>query len=191
MVLIWRWRYIDDEFTLQLAGSLSIIGLSIAHAGVFCLRRFDNGGMEIVRRGTIAVSVALATELVLIFWFYDSLGWVYEDIAMRLMGVLGILGVLGTVVTPILWRVQVAQRAQSSDGISARIEVEITCPRCRKPQTLRAGAPAQCIACKLRITIEVEEPRCSCGYLLYQLEADRCPECGRPVQSDDRWPKAA
>jgi rRNA maturation protein Nop10 len=35
--------------------------------------------------------------------------------------------------------------------------------------------------------VEVEEPRCACGYLLYQLAGDTCPECGRAVAAEDRW----
>ena len=46
---------------------------------------------------------------------------------------------------------------------------------------------AKCGSCGLRIRITVEEPRCSCGYLLYRLEGDTCPECGREIPEQDRW----
>ncbi len=34
----------------------------------------------------------------------------------------------------------------------------------------------------------VQEPRCPCGYLLYRLEGTSCPECGRTIDDQDRWP---
>ena len=37
------------------------------------------------------------------------------------------------------------------------------------------------------MTIEFEEPRCDCGYLLYRLVGDTCPECGRAVPLSSRW----
>ena len=51
--------------------------------------------------------------------------------------------------------------------------------------------PARCAECGLHITISVEEPRCTCGYLLYHLESDQCPECGRTIDEADRWADAA
>ena len=40
---------------------------------------------------------------------------------------------------------------------------------------------SRCRECGLALTIEVEEPRCVCGYLLYNLAGTSCPECGREV----------
>ena len=62
----------------------------------------------------------------------------------------------------------------------------IVCPRCKISQKLLAGAN-KCENCKLRISIMVEEPRCSCGYQLYHLESNNCPECGKTVPESDRW----
>jgi predicted amidophosphoribosyltransferase len=43
--------------------------------------------------------------------------------------------------------------------------------------------------------IKVDEPHCeTCGYLLYRLKSDRCPECGTPVvkagMTNDHDPQA-
>ena len=38
--------------------------------------------------------------------------------------------------------------------------------------------------------IEIEEPRCACGYLLYRLEGDSCPECGAMVTAGVSWTEA-
>jgi hypothetical protein len=54
----------------------------------------------------------------------------------------------------------------------------LSCPRCRSNVT--AGAKeARCGACDLRFRLEIIEERCTgCGYSLYGLTMDRCPECG-------------
>jgi hypothetical protein len=63
-------------------------------------------------------------------------------------------------------------------------DIALTCPNCHKKQTLPLG-DAACSDCGLRFHIRLEEPRCpGCGYLLYHLTANRCPECGIPVQGD-------
>ncbi len=77
-------------------------------------------------------------------------------------------------------------RRESSESIPLNVRVELVCPRCRSTQSLLPG-PRECTACGLRITIDVEEPRCACGYLLHQLVSEQCPECGRVVAERDRW----
>ena len=113
--------------------------------------------------------------------------WIEQHIdEWRVLGVLGILAACGTVVTPILWKVQAVRRAESAETIPAKITVSLTCPRCAAGQQLITG-PTKCRQCGLRITIAVEEPRCACGYLLYRLQSNRCPECGREIPEADRW----
>ena len=41
----------------------------------------------------------------------------------------------------------------------------------------------RCTGCNLVIHVRIEEPRCAaCGYSLLMLKADKCPECGAPVE---------
>jgi hypothetical protein len=64
------------------------------------------------------------------------------------------------------------------------LTMAVVCPRCAKKQVVQIGG-AVCSACKLRITIQVEEPRCpKCDYLLYGLPTSRCPECGTSVTAE-------
>lgn len=58
--------------------------------------------------------------------------------------------------------------------------LSVTCPRCGQVQHLPVGRSA-CGECRLVFRIELEEERCAkCGYVLYNLVADCCPECGTP-----------
>ncbi len=66
-------------------------------------------------------------------------------------------------------------------GSMEMLSLFLACPRCGKKQNVAIGE-ASCVACDLRISTRIEEPRClSCGYLLYQLTSDRCPECGTTI----------
>jgi predicted RNA-binding Zn-ribbon protein involved in translation (DUF1610 family) len=64
--------------------------------------------------------------------------------------------------------------------------VQLTCPRCGKPQSLPAGETARCADCRLKIKVEVEEPACpNCGFNLHRLTRPTCPECGFALDTQD------
>ena len=70
--------------------------------------------------------------------------------------------------------------------IARALRVRVECPRCRADVRIPTTTGV-CPSCRLRIRIQVEEPRCTCGYALYQLQGDCCPECGRDVPLDQQW----
>jgi hypothetical protein len=67
-----------------------------------------------------------------------------------------------------------------------RAVVAMACPRCGRTQRITCPGSA-CVECGLAIHIELDEPLCECGYLLFGLNSDRCPECGRDVRGR-AWP---
>lgn len=65
-------------------------------------------------------------------------------------------------------------------------EISVVCPMCKKKQSIHTGGAA-CSECGLRIVVQLEEPHCAtCGYLLFGLKSDRCPECGTPLAGGSR-----
>ena len=69
----------------------------------------------------------------------------------------------------------------ASPGAMEATSLDIVCPRCRTAQSLPFG-DSTCKSCDLQIFIKVTEPRCAaCGYLLYKLTGNKCPECGAPL----------
>lgn len=182
LTLVWiedpwqRRSDIDWEEILGKPGTLFsvIAGLSM-HAGLLTLLRLERWPHRMVRGATIAVATVLGATIVSCVW-----GEIYRDWMGRTLGVLSILGAFGTVVTPVLALIELLQRRSDRETIPSRVKVELFCPRCRLQQVVPAGV-GKCANCGLRIEIEVDEPRCECGYLLYQLEGDACPECGKKL----------
>jgi rubrerythrin len=72
-----------------------------------------------------------------------------------------------------------------------RARVSLGCPRCGAACALETNTDGACPACKLSIRVEVDEPRCSCGFLLYGLDSPACPECGAMIPEALRWRAAA
>ncbi|MHC4415732.1 MAG: hypothetical protein ACYS0G_10645 [Planctomycetota bacterium] len=181
LALLWferpmTWRV--ERFVARTGGTFTVASVLLAQTGLLALPRFDRLSEGGVRRATIGVSILLGAVIVALIWWFDPIeDLIDENAIFRILGVLCILTACGTIVTPILWKVQVVRRAHSAESIPRKLEVRVACPRCRTEQTMITG-PSKCGHCGLRMTIHVEEPRCACGYLLYQLESDRCRGAG-------------
>ena len=104
-----------------------------------------------------------------------------------------LVAIVGGVASVVVLRALIASHAKrfakEARAMSASIRVTLGCPRCEQELTVPPG-PARCRACGFTMTVEVEEPRCECGYLLYQLAGDTCPECGRAIPASERWVEA-
>jgi hypothetical protein len=190
LIIIWferRMHWSSMERIAQTGGTFTVIACLAALVGLLSLPRFDQRPPSGVRWATVGASVALALQIVCMIWWFDWIDrYIDDEILVRGMGVLAILVACGSVVTPILWKVQAMRRAASADSTPRAVKIALECPRCHTKQAIATG-PSRCGQCGLRITLEVEAPHCSCGYLLYHLQSDRCPECGREIAEADRW----
>lgn len=190
LVVIWFHPLMDgrtEENVVRASGTFTTPTVLFAQCGLLLLPRLDGLWAALMRRGTIVVSAMFAATIVFMIWWWDWIdNYIDDGVLVRGMGVMGILTACGTVITPIVWKVQAAHRVDSVESLPAKLRVQVRCPRCHSQQELLTGR-SKCAACGLRITVQVEEPRCSCGYQLYRLESDHCPECGREVPRGDRW----
>jgi len=190
LMLIWFDRAMSwqvEETVIRTAGSFTVGGVLAAQCGLLSLPRFESRRVGSVRRVTIGVSMFLAVYGVILIWWLEDLAWIIdEEMLARAVGVLAIIAACGTVVTPLLWKMQSVRHTGGAGAVPLNIDVAIVCPRCHSDQRLKTGERS-CARCGLRITIELEEPRCECGYLLHKLENNRCPECGRAIDERDRW----
>lgn len=106
-----------------------------------------------------------------------------EDLVLVRLAAAGLIasscGSLALIVVTLLNR-KLDEPSREGGGV-VFTRMQIACPNCSTRQQVPLGE-AVCRSCGLQIFIKVVEPRCAgCGYLLYQLKSDRCPECGTPV----------
>lgn len=194
LVMVWFERQMDWRLEWRVGragGAFSVVSMWCAYFGLMTALPLRHPRAKVVKWGAIA-----ATCLVAVFFLMGSafpdwmerhvLGRFGYDLEVGIVGSIGILAACGTVLSPILWKVQALREAASGESIPTALMVQIVCPRCGTVQRLAPGV-SRCTACSLRISIKVEEPRCACGYLLYQLEGEKCPECGRVIPPEHRW----
>jgi hypothetical protein len=124
---------------------------------------------------------AVFVDLVVIDDLWFPVG-VSSDFLGRLAAAAGIVTGCGTMALVVLARLN---RKVDYEPLSPELtHITVACPRCGKKQSVCLG-DSVCVGCKLRISIQIEEPRCpQCGYLLYGLPSGRCPECGTVISPD-------
>lgn len=179
------WTDADAWWIARLFATLALLMGWTAWTTALMALRIDRAAFAPVRSATLAV-VALETLVLIAFtWEVIRLGGDWDE---RIIGVLTILAAGGTIVALVLSILERHARRAGGESMprSGRLRLELVCPRCGSPQQLAAG-PSRCGACGLKFTIEVEEPRCECGFLLYQLTGEKCPECGREIPAESRW----
>ncbi len=102
-----------------------------------------------------------------------------NDLMLRFIAAGGIATACACLALLVLVRLNI--KTTFGEAQTVDIRIDLTCPRCRRTQQLPPG-PSQCGDCGLKIELKIEDPRCTqCGYLLYRLEADNCPECGNTI----------
>jgi len=179
---------------INTGGALTVIGTWCAYYGLMTGLPLRHPWAKVVKWTAIVstsivglfIFMVCAAEEWMDDYIFDVLG---EDLTFRLLGAVGIEAACGTVVAPILWKVQRLRQAASAESIPSQVRVQVICPRCGTAQAFPIG-PSHCAHCALHITVKVEEPRCVCGYLLYRLEGEKCPECGRAIPPKMRWTAA-
>lgn len=186
---IWLDRYpwpdIVEELVWKSGSTFTTIALWAAHLGLIMLHPIERQSWRVVRSVTLWLTGLLCIVIIAIFWTEE-----FEEWSAKLIGVLSILAACGTVVTPILALIEKLQNRGAPATVGERVSIQVTCPRCGEAQAIKAGRD-KCSSCGLRIEINVQEPRCTCGYLLYKLEGDSCPECGRTISEGEKWKAAA
>lgn len=185
---IWADRYLDWRFmeTIIKSGSVSLfLGLLFAHRLLIAPLRVSGATARVAKR-TALISAGLLFLLGSTGLVSDGF-WSFEEIGTRLLVISAIVVAGSTIATGAMVLFGPRPGEDEPGLLEGSIEVRLSCPRCDAPMLVRSRREARCGRCRLKVRVEVEEPRCACGYLLYQLESDTCPECGRAVSRDERW----
>ncbi len=176
-IAIWLEPPRPNEWFYKLLAYACVFAVGLPHVGLLSLARLRRQ-FEWTRWATISVIATLAGQIFLSILIEVDLEQWY-----RFMGVLAIVDVCGTIAVPVLHRISGIRVEADGYVVAERAKISLTCPRCKKPQTLPMGK-SQCPECKLKFSIEIEEEHChKCGYLLYKVESAICPECGTAIVS--------
>jgi hypothetical protein len=175
--MIWASKNEWETWSLFAAA-----GIYVAYANLI-MRVPLKRGQGWLRVGTLLAGAATAVLGELIIFGID------DDIMARGAAAAAILTSCGTLALAVLARLN---RRIDFEPLPREMRyITVFCPRCRKKQSLELGG-AECTSCGLRIEVRAEEPRCAqCGYLLYKLTSDTCPECGTQIRHDGRSSRAA
>ncbi len=197
--LIWSAplaRVDPQEAFWQLLGCTSIVVAGTIVCGAVLGPRGRGRWLRAMQRA-IASTVILwgALGLVSIIWpeavwdFIRNLLGASLEWAIRAFIASLVLAAAGTAALPVLLRLQALSVADSG-GTAIRgrkVLIRLVCPRCGTENSIAANSREVCTRCALEVRVQVEEPRCTCGYLSYGLEGNTCPECGRPVAHGTGW----
>ncbi|MBL4699540.1 MAG: hypothetical protein JKX70_11980 [Phycisphaerales bacterium] len=179
--LSWRWESIvfsSGSISFALAGGL-------AHrVFVWPIKTRGLGG-SVLKWSSVVFSLAMVGMIV--FGFANEGTGYWGRGYLRVMWISVILTTGTTIATGMLALFGSKPGDDEPGVLGSTMLVSMTCPRCGVIVEAQSNRESRCSGCRLKIRVEVEEPRCSCGYLLYQLEADTCPECGKAIAADDRW----
>ncbi len=172
-----QWQQLRDVYRIAsiswtLAGSLTLHGL-LTHARL-------PGALIAIRYATHACVWAVAGLLLYATLELQAVLYLGSTHTLfRLGGALCVTGLFGIIATVVLHK-QYAIRSPTPAPLAEQ-RITLTCPGCGRSQTVGIGQ-STCPACRLQFRIEVEAPTCAtCGYLLFQLASDVCPECGSAV----------
>lgn len=188
LALVWfpiRWQY--HEPIARSMFLFTTIGLFTALTGLVALPRFERPAARMVRSGTVAAMAIVA--LLANLGVSDAVpAWAGDEVYVRGLSVFSILAAAGIVGVPVIWKIQSLRKGEEAMPTlgSGRVEVRLACPKCGREQAHKAGG-SRCAGCGLKFRIEVAEPVCACGYQLYGITGERCPECGREIAEEDRW----
>ena len=180
---LFHWRVHD---TISNVGAIFLFfGIMLGHRLLIAPMQVSIFAAKLSQRTALISAVALF--VISSFGLLTDGYGPYEDIAVRVILVCGLI-LVGSTIACAAFSVLGPRPEDDEPGVlTGGISVAITCPRCESHCSITSNRDERCPECKLKLHITVEEPRCSCGYLLYQLDSDVCPECGKTLDPEDRW----
>ena len=180
--VIGVWQVLSHRATLDawnLYATLTAGAVAVMHANLLMLLNLA-APWKALRMATIAAGFATAVGVAYSAFARGVLEWQFlEEPAGRFTAAAGILAACGTLA--LVARQRLGRRFAIEAAGTGYTSVTVHCPRCSTKQNAPIG-DSPCTGCRLILSIRVGEPRCgACGYCLFDLQEDRCPECGSPI----------
>jgi|GEM_PF-1541694 len=177
----WRW----DDFFLRSGAVALTIGITFVHRLVVLPLKCNLISFRI-NKLTALFTGSLTGTLIATAFITEGFG-MYDELMFRILAVSAIITAGSTIAAGALAFFAPKPGEDEQASFDTSLPVQITCPRCNTSLKAQSNKDSRCPSCKLKIRIEVKEPRCTCGYLLYQLNSKSCPECGKPIPTSEQW----
>lgn len=175
-----RYKHLLSYFSIWVFCSFTVTMVVIV-AFVLSLKT-KSSEIELGKR-IAASALALCTTLsYIVLWFDEFTEFEILVTGLGIGWAATILGLVG--ISLAVHRENKPTRSKLVRTIPKRVKMKMTCPQCQQWLEAPSG-PVSCEDCGLRMVIEIKEPRCDCGYLLYELQGNVCPECGRDTTIDN------
>ncbi|MFK7960073.1 MAG: hypothetical protein AB8G96_06050 [Phycisphaerales bacterium] len=191
------------EEGMALAGLGVGLALLCSFSGLLLAEPTPSAAVRIYRRLAVGLLVGCAGILLAIGFIVVGIiilgsEWVLDDIGgqgqleMVVISVLtlaytgSIVGLLACGLVPGLLQRGRRNRLLRSTTVDGRRPLEMNCPHC-SAACLASPGSSQCRACGGLIHVRIAEPECACGYVLFRMSSDHCPECGVVVPNAERY----
>ena len=198
LFMIWfesafDWR--DREVIARIGGAFTLCAVWGIFSGVTLAPRSNGSAVVAVRWTVVGLSTFWAAFGEFALAQPDVAEWILSTLigrqwSERIISASAVLVGAGSLAQPVMLRLAASKLGEGAIR-GRRARVSLGCPRCGAACALETNTDGACPACKLSIRVEVDEPRCSCGFLLYGLDSPACPECGAMIPDALRWRAAA
>jgi len=181
----WEWMDRLGRF----AGASLVIGVVLAHRLMVCPLNVTVPVAKISKRTSLISSVitgGMFSVLLLTDGLYSA-----EELIVRLLAIGSILAAGSTISTCALVLFGPKPEDDEPRMLARSVAVSLRCPVCEHDLQIKSNIDGCCGFCNLKIRVNAEEMYCECGYLLYKLESEKCPECGKDIEAGERWGSGA
>lgn len=189
--MIWFDSFLDwqtEDGIYRSNAVILFVGILLAHRMLVFPLATPVALGKIAKRSAL-ISAMLLCGLSSLGMLADGFGGL-DDIAMRLMVIFAIVAAGTTFAAGAIALFGPKPEDDEPRMLAKTIEVCMQCPVCKHDLRVKSNTDGCCGFCNLKLRVEAEEMYCECGYLLYHLQSDVCPECGKAVEAGERWASA-
>ncbi|MCZ6836734.1 MAG: hypothetical protein O7G85_13235 [Planctomycetota bacterium] len=186
--LEYKLGYETIEFFQKMIFSISLLAITLVFDGGIRTFETRNQSIRSLRRFYVLAGWAFLVLVEILVWFGETIFRAFrnaDEYALMLLILLFSVCASGPMTLRIIRRQEQTKFAKEDATLETTFTIEMDCPKCGESLRQPTGA-GRCASCGFTMLIEVEEPRCECGYLIYEHTSELCPECGSSISSDDR-----
>jgi len=180
-IINWWW-----ENFLWRSGAVALtIGTTLVHRLIVCPLSCNLLWFKVAKR-TALITGAITGAIIVFAFANDGFGR-YDNLMVRVLAISSIITAGTTIASGALAFFAPKPGEDEQPSYDTTLPIQLTCPRCSTSIKAQSNKDSRCPSCKLKVRVEIKEPRCTCGYLLYQLNSQTCPECGKPIPTSEQW----